>query len=205
MSARTAIFRAADFINKAMPYVRAIFIRTISGLPVKRVGRNLKLRGVEKLQIGPRLAVGDACWIEAVTKYAGITHSPILSIGSDVSLSDWVHISCACKVYIGNGCLLGSKIYIGDHTHGDTYYNELTHHMPPAKRPLTQLDPIYVGDNCWIGDGAIILGGTRLAAGSIVGANSVVHLDIDRAAVVAGVPARILRYLDGQGGRDDLV
>ena len=67
---------------------------------------------------------------------------------------------------------------------------------PPAKRPLGDIAEIDIGKNSWICDGAVILAGTRLASHSIVGANSVVRLQTDRAALIGGIPAKVIKYLD---------
>ncbi|MDO5704008.1 MAG: CatB-related O-acetyltransferase [Paracoccus sp. (in: a-proteobacteria)] len=57
------------------------------------------------------------------------------------------------------------------------------------KNPFTE-----VGCDVWIGDGAIVLPGLRLGHGSVVGANAVVTRDVPPYAVVAGVPARVIKY-----------
>jgi acetyltransferase-like isoleucine patch superfamily enzyme len=167
---------------------------------VSRVGRLSKFRGIEHMRVGANLRVGDFCWIEAVAAYGGVGHAPDLVIGDDVAISDLTHISCVHSIFVGDGCLLGSKIYIGDHSHGrasSLTAGELA--KPPALRALDDLAPIHIGARCWIGDGAVILAGTRLAAGSIIGANSVVKLQCDRPALIAGMPAQVVRYLDQLG------
>jgi acetyltransferase-like isoleucine patch superfamily enzyme len=55
---------------------------------------------------------------------------------------------------------------------------------------------VEVGSNIWIGYGACILRGVRVGDNSIVGTNSVVTKDVPANAVVAGVPARIVRMRD---------
>ena len=62
--------------------------------------------------------------------------------------------------------------------------------------PLADLDSIEVGAGTWICDGAVILEETKIAAGSVIGANSVVRLREDRAALIAGTPAKVLRYFN---------
>ncbi len=51
-----------------------------------------------------------------------------------------------------------------------------------------------VGGDVWIGSGAIILGGVRIGDGAVIGAGAVVTHDVEPFSVVAGVPARVLRY-----------
>lgn len=60
--------------------------------------------------------------------------------------------------------------------------------MPRAKRAVT------IGNDVWIGANAIILPGVGIGDGAVIGAGAVVSADVPPYAVVAGVPARVLRY-----------
>lgn len=53
---------------------------------------------------------------------------------------------------------------------------------------------VIVGHDAWIGNDAMLKRGVEIGQGAIVGARSVVTRDVPPYAVVAGVPARILRY-----------
>lgn len=52
---------------------------------------------------------------------------------------------------------------------------------------------IIIGHDVWIGFEAIILAGVTIGNGAIIGARSVVTKDVPPYAIVAGVPARIVR------------
>jgi acetyltransferase-like isoleucine patch superfamily enzyme len=54
--------------------------------------------------------------------------------------------------------------------------------------------PIVVGNDVWIGMGAAVLSGVQVGDGAVVGAFAVVTRDIPPYAVVAGNPARVIRY-----------
>lgn len=53
---------------------------------------------------------------------------------------------------------------------------------------------IVVGNDVWIGFGATILAGIHIGDGAVVAAGSVVTKDVPDYSIVAGNPARILRY-----------
>lgn len=55
---------------------------------------------------------------------------------------------------------------------------------------------IIIEDNVWVGFDAIILPGVKLGRGCIVGSKSVIAENIPAYAIVAGNPAKIIRYLD---------
>lgn len=55
--------------------------------------------------------------------------------------------------------------------------------------------PIVIGSNVWIGERAMILKGVTIGKGAIVAANSVVTKNVPEYAIVAGNPARIVKYL----------
>jgi acetyltransferase-like isoleucine patch superfamily enzyme len=52
---------------------------------------------------------------------------------------------------------------------------------------------VRVGNNVWIGYGACILRGVTVGDNAVIGTNAVVTRDVPANAVVAGVPARVLR------------
>jgi acetyltransferase-like isoleucine patch superfamily enzyme len=56
--------------------------------------------------------------------------------------------------------------------------------------------PIHIGANVWIGFDVCVLPGVTIGEGAIVGARSVVKEDVAPYAVVAGNPARVIRYLE---------
>ncbi len=53
---------------------------------------------------------------------------------------------------------------------------------------------VTLGHDVWIGHGAVVMPGVSIGIGAVVGANAVVTRDVEPYAIVAGVPARRLRY-----------
>jgi phosphonate metabolism protein (transferase hexapeptide repeat family) len=54
--------------------------------------------------------------------------------------------------------------------------------------------PVRVGHDSWIGHAAVIMKGVTVGTGAIVATNSVVTKDVPPYAVVAGTPARIVKW-----------
>jgi acetyltransferase-like isoleucine patch superfamily enzyme len=66
----------------------------------------------------------------------------------------------------------------------------------PAPRMLSfdhRPAPVSVGHDVWIGEQAMIKGGVSIGDGAVVGARAVVTRDVPPYAIVAGVPARVVR------------
>lgn len=61
---------------------------------------------------------------------------------------------------------------------------------PASKMPVTVEDRVLIGAN------AVVLEGVRIGADAVVGAGAVVTEDVEPSAVVAGCPARFLKYKD---------
>lgn len=53
---------------------------------------------------------------------------------------------------------------------------------------------VRVGNDVWIGSRAMILGGVTVGDGAVVGAGAVVTKDVPAYAIVAGVPAKVIKY-----------
>ena len=51
-----------------------------------------------------------------------------------------------------------------------------------------------VGNDVWIGERVMVMGGVTIGNGAVIGAGAIVTKDVPPYSVVAGVPAKILRY-----------
>lgn len=56
------------------------------------------------------------------------------------------------------------------------------------------MERINIGNDVWIGTNASILSGVTIGNGVVIGAGSVVTKDVPNYAIVAGSPARIIKY-----------
>ena len=115
-------------------------------------------------------------------------------IGSDVVITGPLHIDLGDKVSIGD------RIFIGH----DVALLTVDHHIGTARSRCGErkLAPVAIGDGAWIAARATILPGVTVGQGAIVAAGAVVTRDVPENALVGGVPARILRMLDGSNAGD---
>lgn len=165
------------------------FLNNTKGL---YLGINAYVNGVKYMQIGDNSYFGDCSWIEAIDAYGGQRFSPTLTIGNNFSMQRNCHIGCIYNIKIGDNVLLGSKVYITDHYHGEITKEALA--TPPIKRPLWGR-PVKIGSGCWIGDNVCIMPGVTLGDNVIVGANAVVTHSFPENVVIAGCPAKIIKDL----------
>lgn len=64
----------------------------------------------------------------------------------------------------------------------------------PNRSFSESIRPILIGNDVWIGQGAFIRGGVKIGDGAIVGSMANVISDVPAYAIVAGNPARLIRY-----------
>ncbi len=63
-----------------------------------------------------------------------------------------------------------------------------------AEHKLIKSTKVIIGNDVWIGRSAIVLAGVKVGDGAVIGAGAVVTKDVPAYAVVAGNPARLIRY-----------
>jgi acetyltransferase-like isoleucine patch superfamily enzyme len=156
-------------------------------------GRRLKLDGLAFigpkviLQIGKqaRIELGRWSWIGDGTKIR--CHEGVVSIGAKTVLGQECTISAFQHVSIGRECVIADRVMLIDFDHGAVEVDR-----PVRLQGIYKRD-VHVGNNVWIGYGACILRGVTVGDNAIIGTSAVVTHDVPANAVVAGVPARVIR------------
>ena len=122
-------------------------------------------------------------------------------IGAFVEIQKNAVIGCRCKIsshtFICEGVTIEDNVFIG---HGVTFTNDMYPRATAADGVLqTEADwkvqPTIIRNGASIGSGVTILCNLTIGENAIVGAGSVVTRSVPAHAIVAGNPARVLRYV----------
>jgi len=187
---------AGILLRESRVRVHSALLARHFGVQKLRIEPGSHLRGLRYMEIGENLGAGRNLWLEAVTVHLGRSYRPRLVIGDHVWMSDSVHIAATTFVQIGSHVLIGSKVLVTDHQHGNYHDDPSDPSLPPAQRALTFGLRTVIGDKVWLGDGTVVMPGVTIGEGSIVGANSVVTRDIAAFTIAAGAPAHPVKEFD---------
>lgn len=116
-----------------------------------------------------------------------------------LEIGDYVHIQQGCKLFadgggitIGEGTIFSHDIQVMARNH--VYDDVELQSVPYDYRYKNK--KVVIGNFCWLGARVTILPGITIGDGAVIGAGSVVAHDVPKGAVVAGNPAKILKYRD---------
>jgi acetyltransferase-like isoleucine patch superfamily enzyme len=161
------------------------FRRVILRALCRRLGSAVQIGTGVVLMHPETMEIGDCVFIGAQTMIQG-RFDGTCRIGNHVWIGPQAYFDARDLVledYVGWGP--GAKVLGSSHT------------AEPLDVPIIttnlQIKPVFIGYGADIGVNATILPGVRVGAHAIVGAGAVVTHDIPEYAIVAGVPARVLR------------
>jgi acetyltransferase-like isoleucine patch superfamily enzyme len=142
------------------------------------------------VKLGKKLFIRSGCKIQKGVE-----------IGDFTSINENTQIDSNCKS-IGKFCSISHGVKIGMGSHPIKFVSTSTVFYEPyrgyVKRQLFDefADKGYteIGNDVLIGANAIILAGVKIGDGAVVGAGSVVTKDVPPYAIVAGNPAKVIKY-----------
>lgn len=128
-----------------------------------------------------------------------ISIGALTSIDNNCTIGEYTYIGLRCtisKANIGRYCSIGNNVSIGPGEHRLNWISTssfLYEDKMDWYDVLTQGD-VTIGNDVWIGTDSIIRRGITVGDGAVIGANSFVNFDVPPYAIVAGVPAQIIKY-----------
>lgn len=155
--------------------------------------------------IGPNVKMGKCCRVKPFSSIGkkgfswafdvkGIPYE-MVHIGG-VVIGDHVEIGALCTVPCGtiDDTILGDYCKLDDHVH-------IAHNCKIGNKCCFAAGAIIGGgvvmeDSVWVGLNATVNNKVKVGRGAVIGSGAVVVRDVPAYAIVAGCPAKILRYRD---------
>jgi acetyltransferase-like isoleucine patch superfamily enzyme len=159
---------------------RAVARKIGNGL---RIGSDVGFKHLETFEIGDGVFIGAQAYIQG--RFDGTT-----KIGNHVWIGPQAYFDARNLIledHVGWGP--GARVLGSAHT-------GLPIDVPVIETDL-DIRPVRVKEWADVGTGAILLPGVTIGKGAIVGAGAVVTRDVEPFSIVAGVPAKFIRWREG--------
>ncbi len=171
-------------------YLDALMRRAIWRALSRRCGAGLQIGAGARFRHAETFEIGGGVFIGAPADIQG-RHDGTCVIGDNVWIGPQAFIDARDVVfeeYVGWGP--GAKLL-------GSVHSGAPHDVPIVQTDL-EIRPVRIGAWADIGTNATILPGVTVGKGAIVGAGAVVVEDVPPFSIVAGVPARFLRWRDDE-------
>ncbi len=124
-------------------------------------------------------------------------------ISKDIIVGDFGFIARGCTIYpkveVGRFVLIAPNVSIIGADHN---YRKVG--VPICFSGREELPNTLIGDDVWIGQDALIMVGVRIGNGAIIASKSVVTKDVPDFAIVAGIPAKVIKFrFESENERSD--
>jgi len=154
----------------------------------------------EHVCIAPDVKLGRNVKLSKFINMYGCTVGDDVKIGAFVEIQKNASVGNNCKIsshtFICEGVTIEDAVFIG---HSVTFINDMYPRATANGALQTEadwkVDKTVVKKGASIGSGCTILANVTIGEGAIIGAGSVVTKDVPPNAIVAGNPAKFLRFI----------
>jgi acetyltransferase-like isoleucine patch superfamily enzyme len=191
--------------------LRGIFYRLILNMKGSAAIENrVRLRFANNIHLGNAVYLDQNTYLHACQNGIFLGDRTIIMHGAILHVYNFRDLPNA-RITIGEDCLVGEYSIIrgqGGVTIGDRVYTSpftqivaVNHVFENPKQPFIEqgitADGITIEDDVWLGAGSIITDGVHIGKGAVVAAGAVVTKDVPAHSVVGGIPAKIIKEVDG--------
>jgi acetyltransferase-like isoleucine patch superfamily enzyme len=191
--------------------LRALVYRLILQMDgVAAIESGVRLRFADQIRLGRNVYLDQGCYLHACPQGITIGDNTFVMHGAVLHVYNFRDLPHAF-IRIGKDSLIGELNVLrgqGGITIGHRVYTAplvqllaVNHVFDDPTRPMVEqgitAEGITVEDDVWIGAGAVITDGVWIGKGAVVAAGAVVTQDVPPYTVVGGVPARVLRSMEG--------
>jgi acetyltransferase-like isoleucine patch superfamily enzyme len=151
--------------------------------------------------LSPDVRLGDGVKLSKFINLYGCEIGNDTKIGAFVEIQKNAKVGARCKIsshtFICEGVTIEDNVFVG---HNVAFINDSFPRATVGRQLQTEKDwkveKTLVREGASIGSGATILANVTIGEHALVGAGSVVTHDVPAKAIVAGNPARLLRYIN---------
>jgi len=191
--------------------MRSVLYRTILKMDgTAAIERNVRLRFASNIHLGHGCYIDENVYIHACPDGVEIGANTYVMHGAILHVYNFRQLPHS-GIRIGRDSLIGEYNVIrgqGGVTIGDRVYTSpmtqliaVDHVFDDPQRPFIEqgitAQGIVVEDDVWLGSNVVVTDGVRIGQGAVVAAGAVVTKDVPPHTVAAGVPARVIREIDG--------
>jgi len=197
--------------------LRGLFYRLILKMEgVAAIESHVRIRFADQIKLGHGVYIDEGVYLHACPKGIDIGAGTIVMHGAILHVYNFRDMQQS-GIQIGRDSLIGEYsvirgqggVHIGDrvYTSPFTQIIAVNHVFDDPNRPFTEqgitAEGIIIEDDVWIGASAVITDGVTVGRGAVVAAGAVVTKDVPPHTVVGGVPAKIIKTIDGSISNSD--
>jgi acetyltransferase-like isoleucine patch superfamily enzyme len=191
------LYHAFIFLRNALHFAsQQLFYAPMFKSQVSGSKRNLSLDcGMPQILGKVDIQLGDNTRINGISTICGRlsqSYIPKLVIGNNVDIGWQNAFSVGRTIILEDNVRLAGKVFLAGFP-GHPIDADLRATGAPDFED--QVGDIIIKDGAWLGTGVTVVGNVTIGKGAIVGAGSVVTKDVPENCIVAGNPAKVIRYL----------